>query len=112
MGADAVVAYFGVNYAIPLKNKTEIASLERKEDSRLLAAKNAGLHTWWGRITDGQPYHLLIGHQLAILGVENETSRKIGVPDLMTLLERTRDKLTSAGFTEEPAVHLLLEAQD
>ena len=111
MGADAVVVYFGVQYVVPLGSKTEIDGLERGTDTRLLNAKKAGLQTWWGRITDGQPYHLLIGRELGILGLENDEQKEIGAPALMKILEEIPKRLAAGGFKETPGLHLLLEAQ-
>jgi hypothetical protein len=110
MGADAVVAYLGVQYRIPANRGQEIEGLERKKDPRLVAARKAGLQSWWGRMTPGQPYQLLIGRELGILGAENEGTIRVDLEDFFVIIEETKTKLLSAGFTDVPALHLVLEA--
>ena len=103
MGADAFVVYFGVRFTV--QSDEEVEGLERRVDPRLSAARKAGLRTYWGRPTDGDPYFLLVGHEVGKFGIENTISSTLNVADLQTVTDGTSEKLRQAGFDLQPAFH-------
>ena len=110
MGADAFVVFFGVRYSIP-DDDDDLEKLDSRTDPRVEAARGAGLHTYCGRLTEGEDHFLLIGFRLGVFGVENELQKSIWERELLQTMERTRLKLRDASFKEEPALHLQLDAQ-
>jgi hypothetical protein len=70
MGADAFHVFFGVRHLI--QSEQELAALEDRTDTRLVAARKARLNTCFGRATDGTSHLLLIGYDLGTFGVENQ----------------------------------------
>jgi len=108
MGADAFVAFYGVRYVL---TDDEVEAVETNHDRRVRAARGAKLHTYMGRLTDGEPYFLLIGMRLGILGVENDSYRCLDASGLERIMADTKGKLAEAGLSDEPHLHLQLEAQ-
>lgn len=108
MGADAFVAYCGVRYIL---RDEELDCMEARTDQRFRAARDVKLRTWWGRLTEGEPYHMFIGTELGIFGVQGETHRSFNALELERIMDDTRRKLAEAGLPGEPLFHFQLEAQ-
>ncbi len=108
MGADAFVAFYGVRYVLA---DDEIEAVESDQDRRVIAARGAKLQTYFGRLTDGEPYFLLIGARLGVFGVENDPYRSFDTSALERIMVDTLGKLAEAGLSGEPQLHLQLEAQ-
>lgn len=108
MSYDLFSAYFGIR--IVMEPAADVTALELRTDPRMVAARNAKLQYWWGRVTDGGYYFLLIGAELGRLGETQGTSASISLASMMQLITETSARLKQAGFFDEPAVHLQLEA--
>lgn len=109
MGADSVIAFYGLRYEIG--DADEADALEAPNDARIQAAKLAELHIWTGRITDGEPHHLLIGRKLGMLGVEGEVSRDCSADDLAAIARSVDESLALHGLVGQPRFWFILEAQ-
>ena len=107
-GANFVV-YFGLRYTLP--PEADVESLETGEDPRLRAAKKGRLKVWWGRLTDGEYYFLLIGAELGRFGAEASLARSVQLEELNAVANDVRQKLKASGFTEEPALHFQMQAE-
>ena len=88
MGADAVIQFYGIRLRVPRDDKDAIAGLEARTDPRLVAARDVRLDSWWGRLTDGADFHLLIGKRLGVFGSENDAEKQMTLQELSTLAAR------------------------
>ena len=111
MGADAFIAFYGVKIAISQTDEDTLDALEARTEPRLRNARQHGLHVYWGRLTDGGDYFLYVGHQVGLLGVENDTYVQVPLDKLTETAMSVQARLKEAGFAERPALHLQLEAQ-
>jgi hypothetical protein len=111
MGGDAFIAFYGVKIAISRTDKDTLDALKRRTESRLRGARQHGLHVYWGRLTDGEDYFLYVGHQIGLLGVENNTYVHVPLDKLTETAISVQARLKEAGFVESPALHPQLEAQ-
>jgi hypothetical protein len=110
MGADAFVVFIGVQYVV--QSEEERDRIENRVDERLIAARNAKLKTYFGRLTDGKPHFLLIGFHVGTFGVENLNEAELTPKQIAEIVESTKSKLRSAGLSdEEPKLIFQLEAQ-
>jgi hypothetical protein len=109
MGADAFIAFYGIEETIPVD--ADVTALEERKDERIVRARKAKLDFWWGRVSDGHDYHLLLGKKIANLGVEGAEGASIMDTDFATLQDDVRKKLKVAGFASEPKLILKFEAQ-
>ena len=110
MGADAFYVYYGVKRSLEA-DSPEMDLLEREKHPIFDAAFDAKLHVTWGRMTEGEDYYLLIGHEIGCFGVENQTYRQIPADELRRIIDQTDQRLKQAGITETPAFHCQLNAQ-
>jgi len=69
------------------------------------------LKTWWGRLTDGGYYFLMVGAEVGRFGSEASLAQTVPLQDLLKLGEDMRERLKAAGFEEEPALHVQMEAE-
>ena len=111
MGADAFIAFYGVKIAISQTDEDTLDALGARTEPRLREARQHGLHVYWGRLTDGQDYFLYVGHQIGLLGVENNTYIQVPLDKLTETAISVQARLKEAGFRARPALHLQLEAQ-
>ena len=111
MGADAFIVFYGVKIAISQSDEDTLDALERRTDPRLRSARQHGLHVYWGHLTDGEDYFLYVGHQIGLLGVENDTYVQVPLDKLTETAISVQGRLKEAGFRERPTLHLQLEAQ-
>jgi hypothetical protein len=110
MGADALYVYYGVKRSVE-PDSSEMELLEREKHPIFDSAFDAKLHVTWGRMTEGEDYYLLIGHQIGCFGVENETYRQVPTDELRRIMEQTDQRLRQAGISETAAFHCQLDAQ-
>ena len=110
MGADSFYVYYGVKRSLE-PDSSEMELLEQEKHPILDTAFDAKLHVAWGRMTEGEDYFLLIGHQIGCFGVENETYRKVAADEIRRIIEQTDQRLRQAGVTDPPAFHCQLDAQ-
>ncbi len=108
MGADAFIAVYGVKLTIVSDEEEEI---EARTDDLVVRAQGHNLQSWFGRLTDGSPPHLYVGHLFGDFGVEGACYESVSTSELERIVETTRRRLALAGFTEKPALHFQLEAQ-
>jgi len=110
MGADSFYVYYGVKRNVAL-DSPELELLEEKKLPILRSALAAKLNVAWGRLTDGEDYFLLIGHEIGCFGVEGFTDRELPAEGLRRIVEQTDERLRRAGISETPAFHYQLNAQ-
>jgi hypothetical protein len=75
MGADAFIGFYGIEEVVPADS--DITALEARSADRIVRARWAKLDTWFGRVTDGRDYFLLIGKKFADIGMEGAEERVI-----------------------------------
>lgn len=108
MGADAFVAYYGVKHIIT--EEQDLERLEQQTHPLVRAAQKVGLEYWWGVTPDDeQSYTLLIGIELATLGVEHDHTAAMRDADLLALMADVRQRLHVAQLPETPQLYLQLE---
>ncbi|HVR84364.1 MAG TPA: hypothetical protein VMU54_08640 [Planctomycetota bacterium] len=112
MGADNFMAYVGIRILLDPKNERELEGIETRSDSRIAAARDAGLQSYLGRWTDGEYHFLLIGTELGRFGAEGRDYAGFKSEELSSIVAKTRERLIHAGFKGEPSIHLQFEAQD
>ena len=110
MGADSVWVYYGVKRDVGA-DSDELKLLETEKHPIFDRAFDAKLHVGWGRLTDGEDYFLLIGHQIGRFGVEGEHQRAIAPQELQHIIQHTDERLKQAGFSEPAALICQLDAQ-
>ena len=108
MSADAFVAFYGVRYTL---SEDECEAVEQRTDPRVTAARRTRLDSHLGRLTDGDPYYLLIGTSLGVFGVENQSARSVETTEIDRVMRQTAAMLVAAGLPGTPQLHLQLEAQ-
>ena len=69
MGADNFVAYVGVRILLDPKNDADSESFGSRSDPRVRAAREVGLRSYTGCLTDGEDHFLLIGTELGDFGM-------------------------------------------
>ena len=107
MGADGFVAFYGIRFDFD-----DADALDEYELQWRAAARKAKLITWSGRLTDGEPYYLLVGTLLGDFGVEGSVhQKKLTDSEFTSVVASTTSKLRVAGIEGEPALYLLFEAQ-
>jgi hypothetical protein len=104
MSADACVVYFGLRFEV---TSGEVEALELRRDPRQVAARGAGLTTYWGNFGGpAEHYVLLVGTKIAIVGPENEASARHSADDLAAIIAVTTSHLREAGLEGEPCLHI------
>jgi len=104
MSAPSCVAYVGLRFPI---SDTEVEALEERRDNRQLAARNAGLKSYWGRFGLEDPsYALLVGTPIGFFGPEGDGVACLMADELLGLLATTRERLASAGMVGEVGLHI------
>ena len=98
MGADSFIAFYGIKIGVDPTNEAMLDSLDSGSDPRLKAARQVGLHTHWGRMTDGEDYFLYVGHRLGWLGVENDAYVQLTLDKLIEMATGVQARLKEAGF--------------
>jgi hypothetical protein len=111
MGADSFIAFYGIKIGVDPADEDTLDALDSRSDPRLKAARQVGLDTHWGRMTNGEDYFVYVGHRLGWVGVENDGYVQIPLDELIEMATGVQAKLKEAGFRESPALHLQLEAQ-
>jgi len=100
MSSDVFIAFYGIEFPVP--DGETLTDIEEQNDERLVRAREHKLDWWLGRLTDGAPFHLLIGKKIAQLGVEGSHEKGFTDTDMDDLREETRRNLADAGFRETP----------
>ncbi|QOV89101.1 hypothetical protein [Humisphaera borealis] len=100
MGADAFYVYYGVRYEVASDEEAE--RLEMRQDARVAAARKVKLKFAFGRLTDGEPYFLLIGHEIGRFGAQDASEAVLSDDQLRGIFEETKRKLADAGFRDVP----------
>lgn len=111
VGADSFIAFYGIKIAIDQNDQDALDALETRTDFRLNDARQHGLHVYFGRPTEGENYFLYVGHRIGWLGVENDTYVQVPLDKFSEIATRVQARLKEAGFSENPALHLQLDAQ-
>ena len=111
MGADLVIAFFGIKLALDPDDEETLEACGAATDPRCVAATAAGLQVYPGRMTDGEDYFLYVGHCLGRIGLEGESHTRLTEAQFLEIAAAVRKRLIAAGFREQPALHLQLEAQ-
>jgi hypothetical protein len=105
MGADSFIAFYGIKFELDPDNEAELDACDTDVDGRCLRAKEAGLETFTGRMTDGEDYFLYVGRRLAWLGLEHEQHLKQSAEQLATLAADVKSRLKAAEFTQVAELH-------
>ena len=104
MSADGCVAYIGVRYEI---EPAEIDALETRSDHRQLAAREAGLKSYWGNFGGiEERYVLFVGTELAVLGPEAKPCLSLTSGELQTTITQTGERLNRVGIDEAVGLHI------
>ncbi len=97
MSASACVAYIGVRYDVAAN---EIDDLEMRCDKRQIAAKTAGLKSYWGNFGGTSEKHVLfVGTEIAILGVEGIQNIQLSSDRILAIISDTKVRLEAVGLS-------------
>jgi len=109
MGADSTLIFYGVRI---VTTEDESHGLQLNTDPRIRRARDHQLAHWWGRFSvdsvNDQCY-LLIGSLIAQVGHEGVYQVCLRDADFQPVVDQTKAKLSMAGFSDEPALHILFE---
>jgi hypothetical protein len=111
MGADAFLVFYGIKIPVNPEDENLHEAIESEAEPRILAAQQAGLDTWVGRMTDGMDEFIYIGRNLGSLGDQDSSYLQIGMEELSLLSLKVAARLREAGLEGDPAFHVQLEAQ-
>ena len=111
MGADAFVVYYGTRDTVPHDDEEQIELLETRQHWTQQRARDARLNHWWGRLTDGSDYHILLGKQIGVFGVENDHETSVAPDALQQIMDDVQTVFQKLGIKETPSLHIQLEAQ-
>lgn len=100
MGADVFIAFYGLEFPVP--DGEALTEIEEQNDERVVLARKHRLDWWLGRLTDGAPFHLLVGKKIGQFGVESSHGAEMSDTDMDGIREQTRQRLVAAGFQESP----------
>jgi hypothetical protein len=104
MSASACVAFYGLRYEVA---PSEIEALEERRDPRQVAARKAGLQTYWGNFDWAEPrYVLLVGARLAVLGPENDPFASLSIEQLAETVLLTDGKLAGVNLAGDRRLHI------
>jgi len=102
--------FYGVRYEVPDTDKA-LEPFETNSDPRCHKARQVHLKTYFGRLTDGEPYFFYVGAELARMGVEGDHLKSYNAEQLQQIIAETDEKLARAAFNGERKLWLQLEAQ-
>ena len=105
MGADAFIAFYGIKFELDPDDEEGLDACDAGTDARCVKARQAGLETYTGRMTDGEDYFLYIGKRLASLGIEHDQYVTLSVEQLTSLCADVNAKLRTADFPQPPELH-------
>jgi hypothetical protein len=103
MSADYSLLYYGIR--LQIEDETAFEEYEMETHPYQAAAKASGLDIWYGnfRAEDGEDrYFIFIGAEIGLLGHEYGYELSVADDKLLALMEETRAKLHTAGFTDAP----------
>lgn len=104
MSSDTCIAYFGLRIEI---SADEIEGIELGSNQRVVAARRAGLKYYFGNFGGlEERYLMFVGDQLGIMGSENSEAIDVSLEDIQERMDKTKAKLTEAGFGGAPSLHL------
>ena len=104
MSAESCIVFYGLRFEIA---PGEIEGLETRADPRMVAARKAGLKTYWGNFrAPGDRYSLFVGALLGDMGPEGRAEIALSEADMRTMSDTVRSKLAQAGFHGTPGLHV------
>lgn len=106
MGADSFLAFYGIKLALDPDDEDTLDACGEGTDARCVAAKQAGLESFSGRMTDGEDCFLFIGRRVAWLGLEHDSHAARSAEQLAATAADVQTRLQTAGFAQAPALHL------
>ncbi len=97
MSADAVVVFYGAQVAIPAN---EVELCENKRHPLMLAARAAGLDTYWADFIpdDSTSYEMLVGRRWGVFGVEDSSQVHIERNGVVLAMNKVDAFLVNLGF--------------
>lgn len=104
MSAGACVAYLGLRFDVA---EPEIKLLEQRRDPRQIAAKYAGLSTYWANFGGAiERYVLFVGTKVAILGPDDDRTNTLPAEYLADAIATTEERLRKGLFAGTVDLHL------
>jgi hypothetical protein len=103
LSAPNAIAFVGLRFEL---KHDEIEALEGRRDRRQVAARQVGLATYWGKVSEPDQYVLLVGLEVANVSPENALHAAVGGPVLTELIGRAAHGLRSARLDGEVRLHL------
>ncbi|MBY8825116.1 hypothetical protein [Sphingomonas colocasiae] len=104
MSASACVAFYGLRFMIL---PDEIEDLEARTDPRQIAARRAGLATYWGNFGgENDGYVLFVGTKVAFLGPENAPASALPHKQMLQLMSDTMERLNVVGLAGDVGLYM------
>jgi len=102
--ADTTVVLFGIRLEV---SDDDLDELESRTHPMQIAAKRAGLESYWGKFSVPAENHLLFVCKLiGKLGVEDRMGIQINADDFARTAKTVSTKLRDAGISETALLHL------
>ncbi|QDT49852.1 hypothetical protein Pan258_39070 [Symmachiella dynata] len=111
MGSDAFVVFYGICETVTVDDDQQLEMLELETHSLIQSSKQAGLDSWWGRLTEGSDYHVFVGKQIGVFGIEGDLESSTESAELLQIINDVQATLTSHGIRGIPSLHCQVEAQ-
>jgi len=105
MSAESSLTFYGIKYRIEAE---EAESVDIRKHHLVQKARAHGLTYFFENVGGAGPaeYCLYIGAKLGVTGPENDFKVEMSAQDIRGLLSNVESKLTDAGFTESPKLHM------
>lgn len=104
MSASTCVAFYGLRFTIL---PDEIDDIEARTDPRQIAARKAGLATYWGNFGgENDRYVMFVGTRIAVLGQENEPASALPSERLRQVMSDTSERLHFVGLVGDVGLYL------
>ncbi|HEX8525022.1 MAG TPA: hypothetical protein VF669_22415 [Tepidisphaeraceae bacterium] len=108
MSAAACLVFYGLRFEI---SSGDIEALETRSDPCLVAARRAGLKTYWANFgAPAERYLLFVGALIGDMGIEGRSDVQMSAVELQSVMEAVHTKLLQAKLNGTPSLHIQWQA--
>lgn len=102
--ANTTIVFYGIRLEV---SDDDLDALESRSHPMQIAAKSAGLESYWGNFAaPNERYLLFIGKLLGKLGVEDRMEVQITADEFANTAKAVSAKLSNAGVSEAASLYL------
>lgn len=104
------IAFYGIRLDV---TESDLDALEARSHPAMVAAKNAGLHTYWGNFdSPGERYFLFLGRLIVKLGLEDGRELQFGADESSGIAADVCSRLEKAGYTANQQFYFQFHPDD